>query len=250
MSSGSFYINGCCIYTSCKTQRYVSLSSTESELYALVSVACDGIFLKRVLEFVTGQRVKLQMRTDNQSFKQIAHKSGVSKIRHLDGRYLWIQERVAEGTMAVNSVDGRVNPSDLGIKVPASAARLKALLFMHNVVDSSGDYFVPVGQPEYEQLMTKFENAKQSMHVRRLMNKSLHNGGLTNPSICLLLLNMLSTAAASTVFEPAVVHAGEPLSDVQSVVEVGCEHTAIWIVIVMVCFKLCCDIVLVIFCEP
>ena len=63
----------------------VSLSSTESELYALVSVACDGIFLKRVLEFVTGQRVKLQMRTDNQSFKQIAHKSGVSKNRHLDG---------------------------------------------------------------------------------------------------------------------------------------------------------------------
>ena len=102
--------------------------------------------------------------------------------------------------MAVGSVDGRVNPSDLGTKVSASAARLKALLFMRNVVDSSGDFFVPVGQPEYEQLMTKFENAKQSMHVRSLMNKSLRNGGLTNPSICLLLLNMLSTAAASAGF--------------------------------------------------
>ena len=96
---------------------------------------------------------------------------------------------MADGKIAVGSVDGRVNPSDLGTKVPASAARLKALLFMHNVVDSSGDYFVPVGQPECEQLMAKFENAKQSMRVRRLMNKSLRNGGLTNPSICLLLLS-------------------------------------------------------------
>ena len=111
------------------------------------------------------------MRTDNQSCKQIARKSGVSKIGDLDGRYLLIQERVADGTVAVGSVDGGVNPSDLGTKVPASAARLKALLFMRHVVDSSGDYFVPVGQPEYEQLMTKFENAQQSMRVRRLMNK-------------------------------------------------------------------------------
>ena len=61
---------------------------------------------------------------------------------------------------------------------------------------------------------------------------------------------MLSTASASTVLEPAVVHAGEPLGDVQSVVEVGREHTAMWIVVVLVCFRLCCDIVLVIFCEP
>ena len=64
MSSGSFYINGCCIYTSCKTQRCVSLASTGSELYALVSIACDGIFLKRVLEFVTGQRGQPIMQTD------------------------------------------------------------------------------------------------------------------------------------------------------------------------------------------
>ena len=134
--------------------------------------------------------------------------------------------------MAVGSVDGRVNPSDLGTKVPASAARLKALLFMRNVVDSSGDYFAPVGQPEYEQLMTKFENAKQSTHVRRLMNKSLRNRSLTNPSICLLLLNTLSTAAASAVFEPVVVHASEPLSDVQSV---GRECAAVWMFIVTVC---------------
>ena len=67
------------------------------------------------------------------------------------------------------------------------------------------------------------------------MNKSLRNGGLTNPSICLLLLNMLSAAsAASTVFEPAVVHASEPLSDVRSV---GCECAAMWMFVVMFCVR-------------
>ena len=166
MSPGSCYINGWCIYASCETQRCVNLSSTESELYALVSVACDGIFLKRVLEFVTSQRVKLQMRTDNQSCKQIARKAGVSKIRHLDGRYLWIQERVAEGMMAVGSVDGRINPPDLGSKVPASAWRLRALLFMRNVVEAQGDRFAPVGESEHERVISRFENAKQTMRMR------------------------------------------------------------------------------------
>ena len=51
---------------------------------------------------------------------------------------------------------------------------------------------------------------------------------------------MLSTAAASTVSEPVVVHASEPLSDVQWV---GCECAAVWTFIVMLCVKLCFDVV-------
>ena len=77
----------------------------------------------------------------------------------------------------MGSVDGRINLSDLGIKVPASASRLRASLFMRNVVEAQGDHFAPVGESEYEQLISRFENAKQTMRVRRLIHKSLHNGG-------------------------------------------------------------------------
>ena len=57
MSSGTYLLNTCCVHTSCRSQRCVSLSSTESEFYALVSAACDGIFLKRILEFLLQQEV-------------------------------------------------------------------------------------------------------------------------------------------------------------------------------------------------
>ena len=134
MSSSSFYLNGCCIHTSCRSQRCVSLSSTESEFYALVSAACDGIYLKRILQFLLDQLVDLCMRTDNQSCRQISMKQGVSKVRHLDGRFLWVQEKTGDGTLRVGAVDGRRNPSDLGTKVPASGKRLKALLCMHDFV--------------------------------------------------------------------------------------------------------------------
>ena len=56
-----------------------------------------GIFLKRILEFLLQQEVMLVMRTDNQSCRQIALKRGVSKVRHLDGRLLWVQEKVSDG---------------------------------------------------------------------------------------------------------------------------------------------------------
>ena len=139
MSSSSFFLNSCCIYTSCRSQRCVSLSSTESEFYALVSASCDGIYLKRILEFLLEQPVDLCMRTDNQSCRQVSMKQGVSKVRHLDGRYLWVQEKTADRTLRVCPVDGRRNPSDLGTKVPASGTRLRALLCMHGFVSCAGD---------------------------------------------------------------------------------------------------------------
>ena len=62
MSSGAYLLNTCCVHTSCRSQRCASLSSTESEFYALVSAA----------EFLLQQGVMLIMRTDNQSCRQIA----------------------------------------------------------------------------------------------------------------------------------------------------------------------------------
>ena len=43
---GIHLINGAFMYGSSRSQKVVSLSSCESELHALVSCACDGIFIK------------------------------------------------------------------------------------------------------------------------------------------------------------------------------------------------------------
>ncbi|CAE7399020.1 unnamed protein product [Symbiodinium sp. CCMP2592] len=197
MSSSSFFLNSCCVYTSCKSQRCVSLSSTESEFYALVSAACDGIYLKRVLEYLLELPVDLLMRTDNASCRQISLKQGVSKIRHLDGRFLWVQEKTADGTLKVGSVDGRWNPSDLGTKVPATGSRLRALLCMHDFVDCAGDCIQEVGRADYDQLVESLQHCKDTARVRRLINKSLKTNGLSNSNLVLMMVSLIAGADAS-----------------------------------------------------
>lgn len=50
-SSAMHVVNGVVVMTSSRGQKAVSLSSGEAELNALVSVAADGIYVKRCLDF-------------------------------------------------------------------------------------------------------------------------------------------------------------------------------------------------------
>ena len=46
------FLNGSFIHASSRTQKVIGLSSAESELHAMVSGCCDGIFIKRCAEFL------------------------------------------------------------------------------------------------------------------------------------------------------------------------------------------------------
>ncbi|CAE7459637.1 unnamed protein product [Symbiodinium sp. CCMP2592] len=199
MSSSSFFLNSCCVYTSCKSQRCVSLSSAESEFYALVSAACDGIYLKRVLEYLLELPVDLLMRTDNSSCRQISLKQGVSKIRHLSGRFLWIQEKTADRTLRVQPVDGRRNPSDLGTKVPCSGSRLRALLCMHDFVCCAGDCIEEVGRAEHDALLEQLQRERETQRVRRLVCKTLKSNGMQsfNAAMMVMMLSLVQGAESS-----------------------------------------------------
>ena len=52
-SCGVHALNGGFLFASSRTQRVVSLSSCESELHSMVSALCDGIYLRRCIEFLT-----------------------------------------------------------------------------------------------------------------------------------------------------------------------------------------------------
>ena len=65
----------------------------EAELHAIVSSASDGIYIRAVLEFALGTEVDHYICTDSSSARQLAMKRGVGKVRHLEGKLLWIQSR-------------------------------------------------------------------------------------------------------------------------------------------------------------
>ena len=198
MSSGVCYINGCPVYSAVKPQKCISLSSAESEFYSLVSGACDGLFLKRILAFVVSCSITMRMRADHQAARQIALRQGVSKIRRLGGRYLWVQEQIAAGAFTVSPIDGRTNPADVGAKVPASQARLKAFLRFLGVAQVFGQTIELVGEEECNALRQSVFKQRETAQVRRLLNKALRVHGLSNPAVCAIALGIMSTVASAS----------------------------------------------------
>ena len=87
-SCGIHMLNGVYLFGSSKSQRVVSLSSCEAELHALVSTFCDGIFLRRCLQFLTGAVIDHFLFTDSSSARQLAMRQGTEKVKHLSGKIL------------------------------------------------------------------------------------------------------------------------------------------------------------------
>ena len=60
-----------------------------------------------------GVRIGVEIHTDATAAKGIASRRGLGKVRHLEVQYLWVQEKVANGTFTLHKVRGEFNPADL-----------------------------------------------------------------------------------------------------------------------------------------
>ena len=125
-SCGSIFISGNWIYSYSRTQKCVTLSSTEAEYIALVSGASEGLLVKAVLEHLTGEEVNLKVYSDNTSCVAVAQREGVGRIKHLDGRLLWLQQRQGKD-LELRRLDTTTNPADLETK-PLPGRRVRFLL--------------------------------------------------------------------------------------------------------------------------
>ena len=83
----------------------VSLSSSEAEVYAASSSACDGILIGKLVAYCTGRCVVLQM-MDSAAARGIRARQGVGRIRHWSCRMLWLQQLVKQRGKVVPTVDG------------------------------------------------------------------------------------------------------------------------------------------------
>ena len=109
---------GTCVLYASRTQETIALSSGEAELYAIGSGTAEGLFAINLLqELKLVKRAILSVYTDSTSGKSMATRFGASKkTRHLETRYLYMQELVRRGLLTVRKVPGNENPSDVGTK--------------------------------------------------------------------------------------------------------------------------------------
>ena len=99
----------------CSTQVPITLSSGESEWYALTHAGCTVIGLKNLCRDLGGDLV-VYMVGDASAASGIGARRGVGKIRHSETRTLWLQKQVTEKEIQLRRKKGSENPSDLGTK--------------------------------------------------------------------------------------------------------------------------------------
>ena len=95
-----------------RTQTVVSLSSGEAELNAVLKGASEIMMVSSLMKEMD---VELQCRvhTDSGACVGICDRAGSGRIKHLEVRQLWVQEKMAEGRIRVVKVPRLKNPADL-----------------------------------------------------------------------------------------------------------------------------------------
>eukprot|EP00435_Cladocopium_sp_Y103_P056888 s567_g19.t1 len=139
VSCAAIFAGGCLLFSSSRTQKLVSLSSAEAEVYSCSSGASDAILLSRLLAWMTGGKVTIWLHTDSSGARGILKRQGVGRVRHLSCRILWLQDLIGSGQVKLATVAGCVNPADVGTK-RLPCGRLRSLMFllgMFNVFSNS-----------------------------------------------------------------------------------------------------------------
>ncbi len=119
------------------TQGPVSLSSGEAEFYGVVKAAGVSLGYQALLEDL-GVRLPIRVWTDSSATMGICGRQGLGKLRHVDTRALWIQQRVRDHSIELRKVKGEVNPADLFTKHLSSADRVDTLLNLFGCRYASG----------------------------------------------------------------------------------------------------------------
>ena len=109
-----------------RTQKAWALSSGEAEYYAMVTGGAEGLGMQSLAEDL-GWKVQVRIWTDSSAAKAVANRRGLGKLRHVERKWLWMQDVVKEGRIQPNTSKGNENIADHLTK-PKSLAEVVALL--------------------------------------------------------------------------------------------------------------------------
>ena len=99
--------------TTANTQSVVATSTDEAEYYAIVSATSVLVGLKSMLADI-GVPVTIKLGCDTAAGLRCG--SGLGRASHIDAKFLWVQQALAEGAVTVEKVDPETNTSTLMTK--------------------------------------------------------------------------------------------------------------------------------------
>ena len=94
-----------------RTQPTIALSSGEAELNASNMGGSEGLGLKNIVKDL-GEPTELVILEDSSASIGIGSREGTGRIKHLEARQLWVQEKVTNGDMTLKKIPRKINFSD------------------------------------------------------------------------------------------------------------------------------------------
>ena len=119
-------LEGHVVKTKSLLQSTISLSSGESEYYALVLGAAEGLGLKALMAD-WGHDASVAVYSDSSAARGMASRRGLGRVRHVATRYLWIQEKLRRKEIHIGKVGTHDNHSDFLTKAVAADKLRKSL---------------------------------------------------------------------------------------------------------------------------
>ena len=114
-SSGDLFFGNHLLESYSSTQQVIALSSGEAEFYAIGKAAALGLMMKHIYEEL-GLKIGLVVLSDSSAGRAMCQRTGCGRVRHIETRFLWIQEQQLKQKLAIKAVRTENNTADVGTK--------------------------------------------------------------------------------------------------------------------------------------
>ena len=159
--------------------------------------AADMLYVGAALEFLFGEQPSVHLFCDSSSARQLASRRGCGKIRHLQLKLLWLQDRLAAAAFQLHPVPTKENLSDLMTK-SLRAERIAHMLYYFGMVDTkSGNELIGGDQ-------VRSEDDRQALKfaIRAVRQASRDPQQLANVLRVLSLVAMVDSTSALSLAAP------------------------------------------------
>ena len=112
------------------TQTTIAQSSGEAGYYALVRAAAEGLGMQSVMQDL-GWEMRVRLWVDSSAAKSIASRVGLGRVRHLEVKFLWLQQVVRDRRLEIRKVHGADNPANVLTKSKSAGEMILVMPARH-----------------------------------------------------------------------------------------------------------------------
>ena len=116
VSGAAIFCGGCLVTWFSRTQKSVTLSTTEAEYVAMAEGVKEALYVRGILAFLRPQasRPNIAVHEDNKGAKALADNPlSSSNSKHIDVRYHFLRELVSNGDITVDHIAGKEQCADI-----------------------------------------------------------------------------------------------------------------------------------------